>query len=101
MNQVTFIPYLLKSLISRGAPTSPANRPREMSSDEPSPPYEPSHPATASTSTPTEHRILFATVSTPAQCIHYRACTGAQGTRSLLVRQSGSKAGQCEHAVNT
>ena len=44
--------YLANSLTRRGTPTSPANSPREMSSGESSPPYEPSQPATASTSIP-------------------------------------------------
>ena len=52
MNQVVFMSYLSNSFSRRGVPTSPANRPREMSSGESSPPYEPSQPATASTSTP-------------------------------------------------
>src|SRR5256885_286743 len=52
MNQVVFRPYLWNSLSSRSEPTSPANMPREMSSGESSPPYEPSQPPTASTSTP-------------------------------------------------
>src|SRR3954467_9937237 len=47
---------------SRGVPTSPANRPREMSSGESSPPYDPSQPATASTSTPNAHKISLGKV---------------------------------------
>src|SRR5713226_6923212 len=60
MNQLILRPYLSKSFSRRGTPTSPANSPREMSSGESSPPYEPSHPATASTSTPMEQKISFA-----------------------------------------
>src|SRR4051794_13938296 len=41
----------------RGTPTSPANTPREMSSGESSPPYEPSQPPTASMSTPKATKI--------------------------------------------
>src|SRR3954453_3725448 len=60
-NQVVLMPQRRKSSRRRGEPTSPANRPREMSSGESSPPYEPSQPATASTSTPKPHRISLAT----------------------------------------
>ena len=60
MNQLILRPYLSNSFSSRGTPTSPANSPREMSSGESSPPYEPSQPATASTSTPIEQKISFA-----------------------------------------
>src|SRR5919198_2021568 len=59
-NQVVLIPKRSKSLTSRGVPTSPENMPREMSSGEFSPPYDPSQPATASTSTPNAHRISLA-----------------------------------------
>src|SRR6266511_4013808 len=60
MNQVVFKPYLSNSLSRRRVPTSPANSPREMSSGESSPPYEPSQPATASTSMPMQQKISFA-----------------------------------------
>src|SRR5438132_12892157 len=60
MNQVVFSPYFSNSFSRRSDPTSPANSPREMSSGESSPPYEPSHPATASTSTPMQQKISFA-----------------------------------------
>src|SRR3954469_24739781 len=62
INQVVLMPSRANSFRRRGLPTSPAKRPREMSSGESSPPYEPSQPATASTSTPKPHRISFATV---------------------------------------
>src|SRR6478609_934335 len=62
INQVVLMPSRANSFSRRGLPTSPAKRPREMSSGESSPPYEPSQPATASTSTPKPHRISFATV---------------------------------------
>src|SRR3954452_13286821 len=62
INQVVLTPSRANSFSRRGLPTSPAKRPREMSSGESSPPYEPSQPATASTSTPKPHRISFATV---------------------------------------
>src|ERR1041384_7032681 len=62
MNRVALMLCALKSWRRRGVPTSPAKRPREMSSGESSPPYEPSQPATASTSTPKPHRISFTTV---------------------------------------
>src|SRR5437879_5319915 len=52
MNQLVLMPYRSNSLSIRGIPTSPANTPRWMSLGESSPPYEPSQPATASTSTP-------------------------------------------------
>jgi hypothetical protein len=52
MNQVALILYFSKSLSIRRVPIVPANIPREMSEVESSPPYEPSQPATASTSTP-------------------------------------------------
>jgi hypothetical protein len=52
INQVVFMSYLSKRFSSRGVPTSPANMPLDMSSGESSPPYEPSHPATASMSIP-------------------------------------------------
>ena len=52
MNQEVRMPNLSKSRTMRGTPTSPAKRPREMSQGESSPPYEPSQPATASTSIP-------------------------------------------------
>src|SRR5438034_9077453 len=52
MNHVVLMRNLSKSFRRRGPPTSPAKRPREMSSGESSPPYEPSHPPTASTSMP-------------------------------------------------
>ena len=42
--------------------------PREMSSGESSPPYEPSHPATASTSTPIEQKISFAITAPCRRC---------------------------------
>src|SRR5437763_15218176 len=60
MNHVVFRLYLSNSLSRRGVPTSPANIPREMSSGESSPPYEPSHRATASTSMPMQQKISFA-----------------------------------------
>src|SRR6266511_1512371 len=60
MNQVVRRPYLSNSFSSRRDPTSPAKTPREMSSGESSPPYEPSQPATASTSTPMQQKISFA-----------------------------------------
>src|SRR5437879_13736483 len=56
-NHVVLMPKRSNSLTSRGVPTSPENMPREMSSGESSPPYDPSQPATASTSTPNAHRI--------------------------------------------
>src|SRR5713101_5254625 len=59
-NQVVLMPKRSNSRTSRGVPTSPENMPREMSSGEFSPPYEPSQPATASTSTPNAHRISLA-----------------------------------------
>src|SRR5215212_3489944 len=62
MNHVVLMPSRANNFRRRGLPTSPAKRPREMSSGESSPPYEPSQPATASTSTPKPHRISFATV---------------------------------------
>ena len=57
MNQVVLMPYRSNSFSSRGEPTSPANRPREMSQGESPPPYEPIWPATASTSTPYATKI--------------------------------------------
>ena len=63
MNHVVFRPYLSNSFSRRGDPTSPANMPREMSSGESSPPYEPSQPATASTSMPMQQKISFAMCS--------------------------------------
>src|SRR4051812_38085395 len=72
MNHVVLIPRRPNSLSRRGLPTSPAKRPREISSGESSPPYEPSHPATASTSTPNPHKISFAIIllllGAPALC---------------------------------
>ena len=56
---------LVEQLSSRGVPTSPAKRPREMSSGESSPPYEPSQPATASTSTPYATKISLAIAAPP------------------------------------
>ena len=52
MNHVVLIPHLSNRRRSRGEPTLPANTPREMSQGLSSPPYEPSQPATASTSIP-------------------------------------------------
>ena len=52
-------PSLSNNRTMRGKPTSPANSPRLMSQGESSPPYEPSQPATASTSTPKAQRISF------------------------------------------
>jgi hypothetical protein len=52
MNQVVGICSRSNNVTSRGVPTSPANIPRWMSLGESCPPYEPSQPATASTSTP-------------------------------------------------
>lgn len=49
--QVVFILYFSKSLSSLGTPTSAAKHPLEISPVESSPPYDPNHPATASTST--------------------------------------------------
>src|SRR6266545_2024674 len=72
MNQVVFRPYLSKSLSRRRVPTSPANTPREMSSGESSPPYEPSQPATASTSTPMLQKMFFA-MSPPSWCYNATA----------------------------
>ena len=46
------MPARRNSSSTRGTPTSPAKSPREMSPGEFSPPYEPSHPPTASMSTP-------------------------------------------------
>src|SRR5438105_4286266 len=102
MNHVTFIPYLSNSFRSRGEPTSPAKRPREMSSDESSPPYEPSHPATASTSTPTEHRIFFDIVCPPCS-MHTISCPRGGASDSLPLQQAKarSKAHQHEHVVST
>src|ERR1700728_4411210 len=60
MNQVVLIPKRSNSFSRRGLPNSPENSPREISSGESSPPYDPSQPATASTSTPNPHRISFA-----------------------------------------
>src|SRR3989442_3318504 len=59
-NHVVLMPKRSNSFTSRGVPTSPENMPREMSSGESSPPYDPSQPATASTSTPNAHRISLA-----------------------------------------
>src|SRR4051794_39438961 len=64
MNHVVLRPCRSKSFKRRGMPISPAKRPREMSSGEFSPPYEPSQPATASTSTPNAHRISLAILKT-------------------------------------
>ena len=44
MNHVVRMSYLSNSFSSRRVPTSPAKTPREMSSGESSPPYEPSQP---------------------------------------------------------
>src|SRR6185437_2668013 len=60
MNQVVRRPCRRNSSSSRGVPTSPANRPRLMSFGEFSPPYEPSQPPTASTSTPYAQRMSLA-----------------------------------------
>ena len=60
MNHVVRMSYVSNSFSSRRVPTSPAKTPREMSSGESSPPYEPSQPATASTSTPIEQKISLA-----------------------------------------
>src|SRR5262249_19889422 len=60
MNHVVLRSYLSNSLRRRRDPTSPAKRPREMSSGESAPPYEPSQPATASTSTPMQQKSSFA-----------------------------------------
>src|SRR6266550_2602754 len=60
MNHVVLMPSRPNSFKRRGLPTSPANSPREISSGESSPPYEPSQPATASTSTPNPQRISLA-----------------------------------------
>src|SRR5436190_22515871 len=68
MNHVVFRPYLANNLRRRRLPTSPANTPREMSSGESSPPYEPSQPATASTSTPMQQKISFA-ISSSSGCL--------------------------------
>src|SRR5258707_9973210 len=59
MNQVVLIPHFLNSLSSLSEPTSPAKMPRVMSHGESWPPYEPSHPATASTSQPYATTISF------------------------------------------
>src|SRR5690554_844160 len=59
-NHVVLISKRSNSFTRRGTPTSPANMPREMSSGESSPPYDPSQPATASTSTPKPHNISLA-----------------------------------------
>src|SRR5690348_10674318 len=68
MNQVVRRSYLSKSLRRRREPTSPAKRPREMSSGESAPPYEPSQPATASTSMPMQQKISFA-MSSSSGCL--------------------------------
>src|SRR5260370_22014625 len=52
MNQLVLRFSRSTTLSRRIEPPSPANMPREMSSGESSPPYEPSQPPTASTSTP-------------------------------------------------
>lgn len=52
INHVVLISNFSKSLRRRTEPTSPAKRPREMSFALSCPPYEPSQPATASTSIP-------------------------------------------------
>ena len=52
MNQVVLMPNRSNRRSRRGEPTSPANMPRDISHGLSSPPYEPSQPATASTSTP-------------------------------------------------
>ena len=59
MNHVALMLYLSKSFNILRVPCVPAQRPREMSLAESSPPYEPSQPATASMSTPYEQRIRF------------------------------------------
>ena len=60
MNQVVLIPQRSNSCSRRGEPTSPANMPRLMSHGLSSPPYEPSQPATASTSMPKATKISLA-----------------------------------------
>ena len=65
MNQVVFMSYLSNIFSRRLVPTSPAKMPREMSSGESSPPYDPSQPATASTSTPITQKISFAITLLP------------------------------------
>ncbi len=65
MNQVVFMSYLSNIFSRRLVPTSPAKMPREMSSGESSPPYDPSQPATASTSTPITQKISFAIALLP------------------------------------
>src|SRR3954469_16313990 len=63
INQVVLTPSRANGFSGGGLPTSPAKRPREMSSGESSPPYEPSQPATASTSTPKAQRISLGIVT--------------------------------------
>ena len=75
MNHVVLISYLSNSFRSLRTPTVPAKRPDinqlraigsnarlplEISLVESSPPYEPSHPATASISTEIQHRASVA-----------------------------------------
>src|SRR5881296_3943041 len=79
-NHVVLMPKRSNSLTSRGVPTSPENMPREMSSGESSPPYDPSQPATASTSTPNAHRISLAMgVSRLSECGHTHGPAEAPG----------------------
>src|SRR5918995_1185334 len=89
MNQVVRRPYLSNSFSSRRDPTSPAKTPREMSSGESSPPYEPSQPATASTSTPIEQKISFA-ITAPSWSLRGRTyCNSLQN--EALSRPAATK----------
>jgi hypothetical protein len=68
-------PYFLNIFNRRGEPTSPANMPREMSSGESSPPYEPSQPPTASTSTPNVTKISLVMVTHSLKLIEESTCS--------------------------
>src|SRR5690349_10967385 len=97
MNQVVLSPFRSNSFSSRGDPTSPAKRPREMSSGESSPPYEPSQPATASTSTPNPQRISFAIFVSPplwppGRCrLNRTVCAGNRPDHRRLGRGPGDQ----------
>src|SRR5918999_1706453 len=67
MNHEVLSLYLSNSLSKRGTPTSPAKSPREISSGESSPPYEPSHPPTASTSIPYASLIFLVAIALPPE----------------------------------
>src|SRR5690606_41432834 len=90
MNHEAGISYFWNSFSSRGVPISPANIPRWMSEGESSPPYEPSHPPTASMSTPKTHlmslgmSISFAAGAAPSAAL--RGCGSGFSRRWRLVQ---------------